>query len=451
MEANWATIENLPTGGGKYEIFVHSQNSVGLSNKSSRILIGELEKSAQKRPKLIERNKSKGKISWQAPENAADVSHYMVFWCIENESNHSQCLESTSIAAEKVPKYHTYYVNPNITKDSFKWAVSAIYGEDSGGMVWYTIRGQQTTTSTTLHGIEGVVALLILGSIGYLAIRKFRDCSDIGIEFPPGVFSNQDNKDNEQHPMLSIPGRSVQFTDIPLPGSVPPGTPLLGLHLPATPGTPPVGTDTIATPAGLHLTATPDNPPVGTDTIGTSARNFPFEPRPVISSGTDTHGIPSFALPDTPSGYVIPSRPAKLDTFKLPLIATPGTHPGSLLDKTIPDIPPPVTSFVTDSLVNRSFALPETPSGYIIPGRSAKPDTLGGYVHVDTVKPGNFSNTLPGRASYGHFSCHALPSRDNSVSCDYVLPGKPRTTPDAPIVPIEGSCDYVAMKVLPLP
>lgn len=430
MEVNWATIENLQTGGGQYEILVHSKNSVGLSSVSSRILIGELEKSAQKRPKLIERNKDKGSISWPAPENAANLSYYMVFWCIENETNHSQCLESTDIAAEKVPKERTYYVNPNITKDSFKWAVSAIYGEDSGGMVWYTIHGQQTTTSTTLHGIEGVVALLILGGIGYLAIRKFRDCSNIGVEFPPGIFSNQDTKDNkeiERHTILSIPGRSVQFTDSPLPGSVPPDAPLLGLHLTATPGTPPVDTDTIGTPAGKH----------------------PFEPQPVISSDTGTLGTPSLALPDAPSGYVIPTRPAKLDTFELPLIDTPGTPPGSLLDKTLPAITQPVTSSVTDSLVNHSFALPETPSGYIIPVRSAKPDTLGGYVRVDTVKTGNLSNTLPGIALPGT-SSYSLPPRDNSVSCDdYVLSGKPGTPPDAPIVPIEGSCDYIAMKVLP--
>lgn len=429
MDINWATIDNLPTGGGQYEILVHSQNSVGLSANSSSILIGELEKSAQRRPKLIERNKEKGHISWHAPENAPDVSHYMVFWCIENESNHSQCLNSTRIAAEKVPKDCNYYVNPNIPNDSFKWAVSAIYAQISGGMVWYSIHGEQTTTSTAFHGIEGVVALLILGGLGYLAIRKFRDCSDIGIEFPPGVFSNQDNKDNEQHPMLSMPGRSVRFTDITLPGSVTPGTPPLGLHLTATPATPPLGTDTFGTPS-----------------VSLPAVQFPFEPPPVISNGIDTLKIPSFALPQTPSGSAAPTRPAKPATLRLPLTATSGTPPGSLLAVTFPDVPPPVSSSGTDTLGISSFALPQTPSGYLITARPAKPDTLG-YVHVDTVKSGTLSNSLPGIA-LARTSSHALPPKDHSVACDYVLPvtGKPGTPPDAPIA--STNCDYVAMQVL---
>lgn len=70
METNLASIKNLPTT-GRYEIFIRSENSVGISENSSMLTIStEMGSGLENRiPSLLNISKEENKLSWQPPVN----------------------------------------------------------------------------------------------------------------------------------------------------------------------------------------------------------------------------------------------------------------------------------------------------------------------------------------------------------------------------------------------
>lgn len=185
---------------------MHSQNSEGLSRSSSHILVADLKRSIQRRPMYMTIDKAKEMIEWNEPLESMDLRHYRIFSCISNASNRSRCLDSTQIESEIVSIDRKSYHSPKVSNDSYIWAVSAIYKEGSGDMVWYNNTHVVEVSSTSLHGIEGIVALLLLGIFAYALFQKVKYMSGIRVELPPGVLVRYEIKESDQCDMPSIPG-----------------------------------------------------------------------------------------------------------------------------------------------------------------------------------------------------------------------------------------------------
>lgn len=151
-------------------------------------------------------DKAKEIIEWNEPLEIDDLLYYTIFSCISNASNRSRCLDSTQIEAEKVSIDRRSYKSPKVSNDSYIWAVSAIYNQGSGDMVWYNNTHVVEVSSNSLHGIEGIVALLLLGIFAYALFQKVKYMAGIRVELPPGVLVRYDLKDGDQCDMPSIPG-----------------------------------------------------------------------------------------------------------------------------------------------------------------------------------------------------------------------------------------------------
>ncbi|KAH8396329.1 hypothetical protein KR222_008494, partial [Zaprionus bogoriensis] len=195
VEPNMATIDNLDTANGQYEVLVRSQNSVGLSANSSSLVIDKLEISALRLPQKLVIDKKAQRISWTAPLEQADLRSYRIFWCIADTSDHARCDDSQRIESVEASADYDHFESANVKNDSYRWAVSASYGYGSacrsGGMVWRdpgTLYIQDDADGRlSMHGIEGVLALLVLGLCFYALFWKYQHCSGIDVDLPPGV------------------------------------------------------------------------------------------------------------------------------------------------------------------------------------------------------------------------------------------------------------------------
>ncbi|KAM8719720.1 hypothetical protein ACLKA7_005876 [Drosophila subpalustris] len=195
VETNMASIRNMPTS-GSYEIIIRSANSVGKSKESSQLMISqEAGSGLEKRiPKYLEVSKAKKQISWQHVEQRENLIGYSVYWCVSNVTNRNKCNNSMAIEMNHVDAQRNYYDTPMAIDDSYEWAVSANYNGTllSGGMIWrqwtpHAIPNLKSADQNSRHGLEGVIALLILAGCLYLLFRKYKYMSNIKVDLPPGV------------------------------------------------------------------------------------------------------------------------------------------------------------------------------------------------------------------------------------------------------------------------
>ncbi|KAL7742502.1 hypothetical protein ACLKA6_005661 [Drosophila palustris] len=219
VETNMASIRNLPTS-GSYEIIIRSENSVGKSKESSHLMISqEAGSGLEKRiPKYLEVSKANKQISWQHVEQRENLIGYSVYWCVSNVTNRNKCNNSMAIEMNRVDAQRNYYDTPMAIDDSYEWAVSANYNGTllSGGMIWrqwtpHAIPNLKTADQNSRHGLEGVIALLILAGCLYLLFRKYKYMSNIKVDLPPGVLiggkdehiellpSHQQNQNHRHH------------------------------------------------------------------------------------------------------------------------------------------------------------------------------------------------------------------------------------------------------------
>lgn len=261
-------------------------------------------------------------INWNEPSESNDLRHYTIFSCISNTSNRSRCSDFSRIEADEVPTDHTYYKSLRVSNDSYIWAISAIYDQGAGDMVWYN-HTHLVQLKPSLHGIEGVVALLFLGVFVYVLIQKFKFMAGIRVELPPGVLSARyDTKDSDQYEMLSIPASFSPTILLPdntstdylaptlagtsstsLPGSELPGTVLEDAALPSTPLHPLPDTTTYVLQGTVALPASPVGPLAS---VGAHQAKVPIQS---ISNGyvSMQQVMPVSSSTFNPSEYVRPN------------------------------------------------------------------------------------------------------------------------------------------------
>ncbi|XP_030244327.1 cytokine receptor [Drosophila navojoa] len=230
---NRAVITDLKLNTDNFTIVVRSQNSLGSSVQSSWIRIPWLNapERARRVPKKLNMfgvmgaREKQEQLTWDPPEEQALLRGYTVCWCSWNTTDRSHCE-----FAEVKPCSQCQYEPPaGLLVGS--WAVSANYdGRDalgSGGMSWLEPNQLSPMApvvhSDHMHNIQGIIALIILGSFLYFFVRKVRHMSNIKVDLPEGLqsvapaleLSLLATTDMQQEPLdyVSISNRAADLTN----------------------------------------------------------------------------------------------------------------------------------------------------------------------------------------------------------------------------------------------
>ncbi|XP_034484644.1 cytokine receptor [Drosophila innubila] len=189
VDINMASIRNFPSS-GRYEILIRSENSVGMSENSSKLFISHEAGSEKRIPTFLNISKEEDIISWQPPEQREQLIGYTIYWCIASLTDRNRCNDSMAIETDRVDAQRNYYHPKMDIDDSYEWAVSANYNGTilSGGMIWRQWTPHVISNfDHRIHSWEGVLALLVLGGCLYLLFRKYKYMSNIEVDLPPGV------------------------------------------------------------------------------------------------------------------------------------------------------------------------------------------------------------------------------------------------------------------------
>ncbi|KAH8284246.1 hypothetical protein KR044_000793, partial [Drosophila immigrans] len=193
VKSNMASIRNITTWTSSnrdettYAITIRSQNNVGVSENSSRILISQLADVKQRQATDLCFDKSKRRLHWKAPEMTQGLIAYTVYSCDWETRQVKKCQDGVSLLAINTHSLNNSYdLGPNDSFLSMRWAVAGNYSSTlAGGLAWCD--GPVWCDDKT-RGYEGIIALSVLGLFTlYFLIRKCRYMSDIKVDLPPGV------------------------------------------------------------------------------------------------------------------------------------------------------------------------------------------------------------------------------------------------------------------------
>ncbi|XP_060664446.1 cytokine receptor isoform X1 [Drosophila nasuta] len=201
LESNTARISGMPpstSGSDTYVITIKSQNSAGLSENSSDILISQLTNAEDRKPIDMCIETETQKLRWKEPKITDGLTSYTIYSCDTTKAVPDRCKDPLRLAATNTNSWDNYFIFHNSYK-YYKWAVAGNYSGSTaaGGIVWlddknscHTNAGEWWFDNRNVHAI---IALGVLGVTLYFLIRKFRYMSDIKVDLPPGVLVDRES------------------------------------------------------------------------------------------------------------------------------------------------------------------------------------------------------------------------------------------------------------------
>ncbi|KAH8386645.1 hypothetical protein KR093_001654, partial [Drosophila rubida] len=191
VESNMANISSLlawAPRSGTYIVTVRSQNNVGLSENSSRIVISQLADAKDRQPTSLCFDKKAHQLRWKAPSTTTDLLTYTVYWCVSNTTDAGRCQDSMRLEAINTNSLQNLFaLSQDDSYRSNRWGVAGNFSSSAaGGIVWWDGIAQCNDVSSG-SSVEGITALGVLGILLYCLIRKCRYMSDIKVDLPPGV------------------------------------------------------------------------------------------------------------------------------------------------------------------------------------------------------------------------------------------------------------------------
>ncbi|KAH8399715.1 hypothetical protein KR215_001130, partial [Drosophila sulfurigaster] len=198
LESNTARISMPPSTSRSdtYVITIKSQNSAGLSENSSHILISQLTTAEDRKPFDMCIETETQQLRWKKPNITDGLTSYTIYSCdIYNRSitDPDRCKDPLRLVATNTNSWENYFIFQNSSYKDYRWAVAGNYSGSTAaaGIVWLDDKNSCHTNAGEwwfdIRNVHAIIALGVLGVTLYFLIRKFRYMSDIKVDLPPGV------------------------------------------------------------------------------------------------------------------------------------------------------------------------------------------------------------------------------------------------------------------------